>query len=214
MDRTGCHGGGPLIQREATTYPFAEPATKTRRTSSPSWPDTMPLIEPAVRPSTRAVSSVRPLSAGSTSSYRISSGDSQFAAKVAATVQANGLSVWLDLIDPGIDGDGPDLADYIHAVLRQSKALLAVVTVNTARSWWVPFEIGIAFELSRYLASFGDKHLNPSFLAKWPNIPDNPRGRPGENPHLQTWCRKLKVLSDTPTASSYLAEMRSMSRAY
>ncbi len=142
------------------------------------------------------------------------SGDSQFAAKVAATVQANGLSVWLDLIDPGIDGDGPDLADYIHAVLRQSKALLAVVTVNTARSWWVPFEIGIAFELSRYLASFGDKHLNPSFLAKWPNIPDNPRGRPGENPHLQTWCRKLKVLSDTPTASSYLAEMRSMSRAY
>ena len=104
------------------------------------------------------------------------SGDKEPAAKVAAAVQGNGLSVWFDLVDPNISGDGPDLADYIEGVLTNSKALLAVVTTNTQRSWWVPFEIGIAFELSKYLASFGDKRLNPSFLAKWPNVPDSPSG--------------------------------------
>lgn len=142
------------------------------------------------------------------------SGDSDLAAKVAATMQHNGLSVWLDLIDPGVTGDGPDLADYIETVLRKSTALLAVVTANTQKSWWVPFEIGIAFELSRYLASFGDKHLNPSFLAKWPNIPDDPRGRPDINRQLRSWCARLRRLSRTPARSSYLAEMRSMSSAY
>ena len=142
------------------------------------------------------------------------SGDSELAAKVAAAVQGNGLSVWLDLIDPGVTGDGPDLADYIEAVLRRSTALLAVVTGNTQKSWWVPFEIGIAFELSRYLASFGDRHLNPFFLAKWPNIPDDPRGRPESNHQLQSWCTRLRRLPGAPARSSYLAEMRSMSNAY
>ena len=142
------------------------------------------------------------------------SGDSELADKVAAAVQANGLSVWLDLIDPGVTGDGPDLADYIEGVLRKSTALLAVVTTNTQKSWWVPFEIGIAFELSRYLASYGDRRLNPSFLAKWPNVPDVPMDRPHLNDQLRSWCARLKRLSRTPARSSYLAEMRSMSGAY
>ena len=142
------------------------------------------------------------------------SGDKELATKVATAIQGNGLSVWLDLVDPAVNGDGPDLAHYIETVLRRSKALLAVVTGNTQKSWWVPFEIGIAFELSKYLASFGDRHLNPSFLAEWPNIPDDPRGRPENNHQLQSWCRRLSALSRAPTKSSYLAEMRSMSSTY
>ena len=142
------------------------------------------------------------------------SGDSELAGKVAAAVQGCGLSVWLDLIDPGVTGDGPDLADHIEAVLRKSTALLAVVTANTQKSWWVPFEIGIAFELSRYLASCGDRRLNPSFLAKWPNVPDDPIGRPDRNDRLRSWCARVKPLSRAPARSSYLAEMRSMSGAY
>ena len=142
------------------------------------------------------------------------SGDSDLAGKVAAAVQVNGLSVWLDLIDSGVTGDGPDLAGHIQAVLRQSTALLAVVTTNTQRSWWVPFEIGIAFELSRYLASYGDRRLNPSFLAKWPNVPDVPKDRPDLNDQLGSWSARLKRLSRAPARSSYLAEMRSMSDAY
>ena len=142
------------------------------------------------------------------------SGDSDLAGKIAAAIQRNGLAVWLDLVDPSATGDGPNLADYIETVLRQSTALPAVVTAHTQKSWWVPFEIGIAFELSKYLASFGDKRLNPSFLAKWPNIPDEPRGRPDINDQLRSLCGRLKRLSRVPTRSSYLAEMRSMSAAH
>ena len=142
------------------------------------------------------------------------SGDKDLAADVAAAVQANGLSVWLDLIDPNVSGDGPDLANYIERVLTKSKALLAVVTTNTQRSWWVPFEIGIAFELSKYLASFGDKRLNPSFLANWPNVPDSPTGKPAANTYLQTWCRRIRALSRAPTHATYLTEMRAMAITY
>lgn len=94
--------------------------------------------------------------------------DSPLAAKVAAAIRGNGLNVWLDVADPNIGNAGPDLAEYIQGVLRHSKALMAVVTTNTQGSWWVPFEIGMAFELPRWLSSFGRQSLNPEFLLKWP----------------------------------------------
>ena len=141
-------------------------------------------------------------------------GDSNLAAKVATALQGLGVSVWLDLIDPGVTGDGPHPADYIETVLHRSTSFLAVVTTNTQKSRWVPFEIGIAFELSRYVASSGDKRLNPSFLAKWPNIPNEPTDRPGINDQLKSWCARLTRLSRTPARSTYLAAMRAMSAAY
>lgn len=142
------------------------------------------------------------------------SADSGLASKVAVAVQDNGLSVWLDLIDCNVTGDGPHLANYIADVLCRSNSLLAIVTANTKASWWVPFELGIAFELSKYLASFGDRYLNPSFLEKWPNIPDQPTGSPERNHKLRWWCEKIRNLSPQPTKPIYLKEMSSMSMAY
>ncbi len=105
------------------------------------------------------------------------SNDMPIAVEVARVIQSQGLSVWLDTAYPTIE-DGPDLADHIAQILDRSFSLLAVVTRNTRDSWWVPFEIGIAFDMQKYLASYGDKTLNPSFLAKWPNIPVDPTVSP------------------------------------
>ena len=138
------------------------------------------------------------------------SDDEPLATRVAAAIQRNQLSVWLDTADPNINGDGPHLAEYIESVIRGSRALMAVVTENTHKSWWVPFEIGVAFELRRYLSSFGNKNLNPSFLAKWPNVPDNPPGRPSENRYLDYWCVQLRRAPASPDMKTYMTELRAM----
>ena len=72
--------------------------------------------------------------------------DTAKAVEIAERISANGLSAWVDVADPTVVRDGPDLADYIRSVLNSSRSLLALVTSATKESWWVPFEIGIAFE--------------------------------------------------------------------
>lgn len=142
------------------------------------------------------------------------SDDSPLAAKVAAAIRNNDLDVWLDIADPNIGNAGPDLAEYIQGVLRHSKALMAVVTGNTKGSWWVPFEIGMAFEMPRWLTSFGNKNLNPEFLLKWPNVPDNPPGDPARNARLDDWCATIRRLGRQPSGPTYMTEMRAMARSY
>ena len=58
------------------------------------------------------------------------------------------------MLDPSIYGDGPTLDDHIKGVITSSFSLLAVVSDVTQQSWWVPFEIGIAFDQSCMLATF------------------------------------------------------------
>ena len=49
------------------------------------------------------------------------------------------------VVDTNITGDSPSLDDYIERVLSRTFSLLALVTDVTHESWWVPFEIGLAF---------------------------------------------------------------------
>lgn len=97
--------------------------------------------------------------------------DSVLAAGVARKLEAGGLLVYLDLIDNNIDKDGPDLADYLRAQLGACTQLLAVISRATTTSWWVPWEIGVATEKERFLASFvaGDATV-PDYLRKWPYL--------------------------------------------
>ncbi|MBX9822475.1 toll/interleukin-1 receptor domain-containing protein [Afipia birgiae] len=95
--------------------------------------------------------------------------DTVQAGAVAAHLQSNGLNVYLDVIDRQLDKSGPDLADYIRQQLEQCTQLLAVISPRTQASWWVPWEIGVATEKERFLASFvSDNATVPEFLVKWP----------------------------------------------
>ena len=49
------------------------------------------------------------------------SDDAPKAIQIAEHISANGLSVWVDVADHNISGDGPDLADYVRRVLRSSR---------------------------------------------------------------------------------------------
>ena len=97
--------------------------------------------------------------------------DSLVAAGIARTLEAGGLSVYLDVIDNNINKDGPDLADYLRNQLEACSQLLAVISPATTTSWWVPWEIGVATEKERFLASFVANNATvPDYLRKWPYL--------------------------------------------
>ena len=110
---------------------------------------------------------------------------------LARVIQMEGLSSWVDVLDPNVTGDGPSLDDYIERVLSRTFSLLALVTDVTHESWWVPFEIGLAFELRRYLSSFAKQNVHlPSFLEKHPRL--------AAHQDLRRWCARLKQLKRNP----------------
>jgi hypothetical protein len=97
--------------------------------------------------------------------------DTEQAGAIAAHLTANGLFVYLDGIDAQLGKSGPDLADYIRAQMEKCTQLLAVISAQTQASWWVPWEIGVATEKERFLASFVSGNATvPEFLQKWPYL--------------------------------------------
>ena len=115
------------------------------------------------------------------------SNDTHDALDIARHIQRTGLSAWVDELDPNIQGDGPMLDSYIERVLSRTFSLLALVTDVTHESWWVPFEIGMAFELRRYLSSFAKRTVTlPSFLGKHPRL--------ASHSDVDRWCDRLKQL--------------------
>lgn len=99
--------------------------------------------------------------------------DSTTATKIAEYLQLHQITAWVDVLDSNIEGDGPALAEYIESVLKQSRSLLVILSRDTQRSWWVPFEIGIAFELRKFLASYGSLAVRPSYMSRYPHV-ENP----------------------------------------
>jgi hypothetical protein len=82
------------------------------------------------------------------------------------------IESYLDVVDPVIGTHaGPDLADHVREQMDSCNSLLAVVSYETAKSQWVPWEIGIATEKDFPLATFSDSILPlPEFLQKWPYL--------------------------------------------
>lgn len=126
------------------------------------------------------------------------SNDQARALDVARCIQEQGLSVWVDVLDQSIVGDSPELAKHIDNILTRTFSLLAVVTENTQESWWVPFEIGLAFELRRYLSSYGSRSLLPSFLRTWPNVQNHI--------DLHRWCQRIKKLKEQDHLTKLMRE--------
>lgn len=55
--------------------------------------------------------------------------------------------------------------------MEKCTQLLAVISAQTQASWWVPWEIGVATEKERFLASFVSGNATvPEFLQKWPYL--------------------------------------------
>ena len=119
-------------------------------------------------------------------------------AQAAARVLANaGLVGYLDRWDPNVNGDHPDLEDYLREVIRETPSILTIVSEATNTSWWVPFEIGVARETESQIATFlvvdEDRPTLdlPSYLRKWPIL--------ATGVELQSWCSNLQQVLKGPS---------------
>ena len=116
------------------------------------------------------------------------SDDKTTAEELAIKIEEYGLKSYLDIWDSKVDGDGPELVDYINFVIGHCDSLIAVVSHRTVESWWVPLEIGVAIAKELYLGTFfledrADQNL-PSYLWKWPVLKDMD--------DLENWCEERK----------------------
>ena len=114
------------------------------------------------------------------------SDDQDKAKEVAQCIDSSGLTTWLDVVDLEDDEDGFAMAQRIGTAIARSFSLMAVVTVVTNESWWVPFEIGIAYNMGKQLAAYCEHPIDvnlPSFLWGWPLVQDHGS--------LHVWCRKI-----------------------
>ncbi|WP_336220666.1 TIR domain-containing protein [Citrobacter amalonaticus] len=81
-----------------------------------------------------------------------------------------GIKTYLDKLDAESQTTD-DITTVITKNILQSTHLIAVVSAQTAASWWVPFEIGEATVTERRITSFqvGISKL-PEYLDKWPKM--------------------------------------------
>jgi hypothetical protein len=84
-------------------------------------------------------------------------------------VRAN-IKTYLDVLDTESQ-QTDDITAVITRNITECTHLLAVVSRETAQSWWVPFEIGEATISNRRICSYqiGQSDL-PLYLDKWPKL--------------------------------------------
>ena len=126
------------------------------------------------------------------------SDDEEKAVEVAHCIRSCGLTPWLDVVDLEDEIDDEKMVDRIQDAISQSFSLMAVVTNITNESWWVPFEVGIAHDMCKQLASYCENPEDvglPSFLMRWPLVRNHDA--------LHDWCT---MINDLDRTIPYLAE--------
>lgn len=97
--------------------------------------------------------------------------DIELARLVASRLNRNGLPTYLDQVDDSLLRDSPDLADHLLNRMSECNQLIAVVSVSTKDSWWVPWEIGVGSEKRFRMATYSANYVDlPSYLRKWPAL--------------------------------------------
>lgn len=94
--------------------------------------------------------------------------DKPKALRIGEFFKSHGIRCYIDVLDPELSTTN-DITEVIKTRVKQCTHLMAVVSDNTQKSWWVSFEIGVASELKRRITSFDTgKTTLPEFLEKWP----------------------------------------------
>jgi hypothetical protein len=83
-----------------------------------------------------------------------------------------GITCYLDDLDAaaGAARGTAAITGLILSRLDHCSHLLAVVTPNTIKSWWVPFEVGVARRAPRAISTYTNHGISslPEFLREWP----------------------------------------------
>lgn len=120
------------------------------------------------------------------------------------------VDAYLDLLDPEMDDDAKKLTEHLKKQMNRCSDLLVVMSRQTHKSWWVPFEIGMAAHKDlptvTYLKEFTDV---PEYLSFWPYLKnDSEIGVYAKDVQR----RFSRILQESVTAASESFGMDSYSR--
>lgn len=97
--------------------------------------------------------------------------DSALAISVKNAFTQYGITSYLDLLDSKISGGGKELTEHIKENLNSCTDIIVVMSEETKKSWWVPFEIGMSAQVDMPTASFLKSNVAlPSYLSYWPRL--------------------------------------------
>jgi hypothetical protein len=94
--------------------------------------------------------------------------DDDKAKVIAQRLSLHNIKCYLDHVDPEASTT-PRITALLMEKINQCTHLLALITISTRDSWWVPFEIGVARQADRRIVSYESNHVVlPEYLKEWP----------------------------------------------
>ena len=101
---------------------------------------------------------------------------------LAKDLDQKGRRVFIDVHDDTLVPGQEDLDDALLTAIRKSNTMIVVVSDETQKSWWVPWEIGVSTPFHRPKALFKPQAYRP----------------------LPTYLEKLRRLRDSSEANSWV----------
>lgn len=99
--------------------------------------------------------------------------DSDSAEEVRKELEKNQVNAYLDLLDPELDDDAKMLTEHLKKKMNQCSDLLVVMSKKTQKSWWVPFEIGMAAHKDLPTVTYITEFVEiPEYLSFWQYLND------------------------------------------
>lgn len=94
--------------------------------------------------------------------------DNDKAKAIAVRLYQHNIVCYLDDFDPRLRS-GRQITALLIDAIHKCTHLMALVTNATRDSWWVPFEIGVARETPRRIATYDvSTEALPEYLTEWP----------------------------------------------
>lgn len=96
--------------------------------------------------------------------------DAHIAAEISKELSRLNVDFYLDVLDD-ITENGKALTDHIKCNLNSCSDIIVVMSHNTYKSQWVPFEVGMAAQQDMPTATYLENNVKlPDFLEYWPRL--------------------------------------------
>ena len=96
--------------------------------------------------------------------------DRDLAMQIDRRLKLDNITTYLDVLDAESQST-VDITTVITKNIAKCTHLIAVVSKETATSWWVPFEIGEATISAKRIASYRSSFSSlPEYLEMWPKM--------------------------------------------
>lgn len=94
--------------------------------------------------------------------------DVDVAKTILRYLESNDVPCYIDELDESLKS-AVDITSVIMRRISESTHMLAVVSPSTEKSWWVPFEIGVASKDERRISTYKAAPVTlPHYLEIWP----------------------------------------------